>query len=664
MPEWKNSPDDTGMPSSAPKALASWYAQGLSDGLGDRLLMFDNSTAPSLELLRFRSDLAQVPGFEAALRERVRQLSDFRHPAFARVRAVQRLEPDDDLALVSNCTPGKRLSEILHKASGPGYAAALIRQLAPALVQLQQHDHGLSHGALSPDRIVVSPEGRLTIVEHVVGPAVDALNLGAAQLARLGIAVPPMAAGATPRLDVATDWYQLGLVAVSVLIGRPVTASELPQLQRLLDNAGASARQDRPGLSPFVREWLDRALQLSGTPIGSGLEARVALDELLRKEQRRDVRRVESSPVAQAPAQVQGDPEPVTAPREVVAAPVVAIPAPAAEPIRTTLAERFPAELPPRPVAPERPTHVRSLFGAVTPSDAEVRSGAESAPTTAAVRETQPEPAPPAWKKRDAPSRRGAPRRDPVAARGTELHAREAPKEPVPDPPERHGFSTAFVGALVLIAVVEGGVIAWLARALWLAPPPAMAVQTVAPGENAVITNRPSATAPLRLTTAPDLQWVRVTSAAAPGMQGAAAAATAPGIIRIASPIKLRVLEGSRQLGTVPGADLRLAAGRHDIELVNVALGYSLKQSLEVEAGQTVVIHVAPPQGRLTLYAVPPADVSVDGQPVGRTPLGPLPIELGEHTVTFRHATGARDRQRVTVKAGETVRVIGNLRRR
>jgi len=47
-----------------PKPLASWYAEGTSDGLGDRLLMFDNAGTPSLELLRFRRHLADADGFE------------------------------------------------------------------------------------------------------------------------------------------------------------------------------------------------------------------------------------------------------------------------------------------------------------------------------------------------------------------------------------------------------------------------------------------------------------------------------------------------------------------------------------------------------------------------------------------------------------------------
>ena len=302
MAQLKNSHAVEELPSSTAKPLASWYAQGLSDGLGDRLLMFDNSDAPSLELLRFRPDLAQVPGFEAALREQVQRLGQFRHPAFAPVRSVQRLEPDGDLALISNCTPGKRLSEVLHRARGPAFAAALIKQLAPALVQLQQHAAGISHGALNPDRIVVSPEGRLTIVEHVVGPAIDRLNLRTGQLASIGIALPPAAGGATPRLDVATDWYQLGLVAVSVLAGRPLTASDLPQLEKLLDG---------PGLSPFMRQWLDRALQISGTRIESGADARAAVDELLQKERPGDSRRIGSlrhekaAPSAPSPAIIE-----------------------------------------------------------------------------------------------------------------------------------------------------------------------------------------------------------------------------------------------------------------------------------------------------------------------------------------------------------------------
>jgi hypothetical protein len=215
----------------------------------------------------------------------------------------------------------------------------------------------------------------------------------------------------------------------------------------------------------------------------------------------------------------------------------------------------------------------------------------------------------------------------------------------------------------VLVAAVEAGVIAWMAHALWFSPRPAIAVQTAASGDNVLLSSDSTEAPPLRLAAAPDLTWVSVTSPSQSGILGGKVTNTQAGIIRISSPIKLKVFEKTRLLGSVPGADIRLPRGRHEIELVNVALGYRLKHSLEIEAGETVSIHVAPPIGWATFYAVPAAEVSIDGHVVGRTPLGPLAIAPGEHDVIFRHPTGLKDHQRVAITSGETVRVIGNVRR-
>ncbi|HJR58367.1 MAG TPA: PEGA domain-containing protein [Vicinamibacterales bacterium] len=663
-----NSPEEAGLPPSPAKPVASWYAQGLSDGLGDRLLMFDNSDAPSLELLRFRPDLAEIPGFETALRDQVLRLGRFRHPAFARARSVQRLEPDDDLALISNCTPGKRLSELLHQTRGPAFAAALIKQLAPALVLFQQHAAGSAHGVLSPDRIVVSPEGRLTIVEHVVGPAIDTLNLRPAQLKSIGIALPPAAAGAAPRLDVATDWYQLGLVAVSVLLGRELTASDLPQLETLLDGLDQSTGRDGTVLSPWTRQWLERALQISSTRIESGEDARAALDELLGKERSGDSRRVGSlhrehvPPLALAavPSTGQSSDDGEARSRPGVSSTVGPVPIlpPIDEP--PALEARTPTEARPRP--PQAPAMFHqgglSLFEqemlARKKGPLDFKSGAALHGRPAATR--PPLHSPPAVTRPSFSNPPAAPR--------PPLHNPSAATPPRPDGvAERRGVASSVVAALVLLVAVEAGVIVWLAHALWFSPRAAISVETAGSGESVVVSSNSTEATPLRFTAAPDMHWVSVTSQPAAGLVGGKVKETQAGIIRITSPIQLQVFEASRQLGSVPGADLRVPPGRHDIALVNAALGYRLEQSLEVGAGQTVSIHIAPPHGFVTAYAVPTAEVSIDGQAVGRTPLGPLPLALGEHVVTFRHPAGHTDRKRVTVKSGETVRVIGNLRR-
>ncbi|CAN5842114.1 hypothetical protein BH18ACI5_BH18ACI5_18870 [soil metagenome] len=601
MPELINTHDGNGALSSTPKPLASWYAQGLSDGLGDRLLMFDNSDAPSLELLRFRPDFAQVRGFEAALRDRVQRLAQFRDPAFARVRSVQRLEPDHDLALISNCTPGKRLSEVLHHMRGPAVAAALIQQLGPALAQLQQHDNGIGHGVLSPARVVVSPEGRLTIVEHVIGPAIDALDLRTDQLAALGIALPPAGNGATATLDIASDWYQLGLVAVSVLLGRQLTAGELPEVDTLLDRAARlKGRGDATILSPFMREWLARALQISGSRIESGAEAGEALDELLRKEQSRDVRRIESS-----------RPD---APDDTVLQPEALRPEP--EPLAP-----FPTE---REANRER-------------SAADARGASRSQHERAPARVDRPQP---------------APVRESSSAAG-----------PGPAVATRRPVSSIVLAALALVAAVEAGIIGGLARALWLTPGPALVVETKPSGDNVVVNPDAGEAPPLGIAVAPDMRWVRVTTPSPAGVLGGKMTSVSTGTVAISSPIELKVMEGSRLLGSVPGAALKLPVGRHDLELVNELLGYRLPQSVEVEGGQTLSLHVAPAPGMVTIDAVPWADVSIDGQPVGRTPLGPLPLMPGVHTLVFKHPAGGTDNPRVIVKSEARIRVVGKLAR-
>ena len=96
--------------------LASWYTQGLSDGLGDRLLMFDNTNAPSWELLRFRPEFAAAIGFETALRERVERLGQFRHSSFTTVRSVEELGSGDGLALVATYAGARRCAGV---AGGP-----------------------------------------------------------------------------------------------------------------------------------------------------------------------------------------------------------------------------------------------------------------------------------------------------------------------------------------------------------------------------------------------------------------------------------------------------------------------------------------------------------------------------------------------------------------
>ncbi|HVQ13507.1 MAG TPA: hypothetical protein VMS40_07950 [Vicinamibacterales bacterium] len=258
--------------------LTTWYAQGHSDGLGDRLLMFDNTTAPSWEILRFKPAIAQDLRFATALRHRMETLSTFQHPAFPVVRSIKDFSQEEGLAVVSTYSSGVRLSDALKKPRSVEFAVHLLRQLMPALVALHEHSDGIAHGAVTLDRVVLTGDGRLTIREQMVGSAIEALELSAAELwSQFGILTPPSRL-ICPTLDARSDVTQLALVALSLMAGRRIVLDEYPHtirepLERLVRLAS-------------LRQWFERALYLNGDGFRSAREASEALVEVKQEGQR------------------------------------------------------------------------------------------------------------------------------------------------------------------------------------------------------------------------------------------------------------------------------------------------------------------------------------------------------------------------------------------
>ena len=263
------------------KHLATWYTQGHSDGLGDRLLMFDNTSAPSWEILRFKPALAHDERFESALRARVEQLASFKHPAFPLVRPLKGLGHEDGLAVVSTYAPGLPLAEAMKRPRSAAFAVRLLRQLAPALAALQQHAPGMFHGALDIDRIVVTAEGRLTIREHMVGSAIAALELPAVHLWSDFRVIAGTTATVMPEFDCRTDVVQLGLVALSLMAGHRVVPDEYPdRIEGLLDEIAGRNGRETLVLFQSLRYWIERALQLDEYMFDSAHDANEALAEL------------------------------------------------------------------------------------------------------------------------------------------------------------------------------------------------------------------------------------------------------------------------------------------------------------------------------------------------------------------------------------------------
>src|SRR5262249_53931570 len=143
------------------------------------------------------------------------------------------------------------------------------------------------HGAIGPERIIVTPNARIVIAEYVLGAALEQLRFSRERYWReLRIALP--AAPGLPRFDHRADVTQVGIVALSLILGRLLHEDEY--IARAGDViASARAMSPKGGLEPLsagLRTWLSRALQLDARhSFASALDARAELEKLLAGEQ-------------------------------------------------------------------------------------------------------------------------------------------------------------------------------------------------------------------------------------------------------------------------------------------------------------------------------------------------------------------------------------------
>jgi hypothetical protein len=204
------------------------------------------------------------------------------------------------------------------------------------------------------------------------------------------------------------------------------------------------------------------------------------------------------------------------------------------------------------------------------------------------------------------------------------------------------------------------------------APEPAVAlgrlsVVTDPPGANVAVDERPRGTSPL---TVGDLtageHRVTVTSAAGTAertvlvAEGATAsvvfspakvAGPVGGWLSISAPFEVQVAENEDVIGTSGASRIMLAAGRHNITLKNQGLDYQDSRKIDVTAGKTTAIRVDPPKASVSVNARPWAEIVLDGNPVGQTPIANLPVSIGLHEMLFRHPQLGERTQTIVVTA-------------
>jgi hypothetical protein len=732
------------------------------DGIGERRYVTDPNGQDSREILSIRGELSAVPAFEFALRERVARLASFRHAYYAHIRSVERLnDAESTLALVSDRVDGVRLSDLFSRAAVRGLnldinaALCLIRQLVPAMAKLHESSRDVAHAAVGPERLIITPHARLVITEYALGSALEQLRYSQERYWKdLRIALPRSAG--LPHFDQRADVTQIGVVALSLILGRLLRQDEYPsRVGEVVASAWAvSPRGGFEPLPPGIRGWVARALQLDArNSFANAVEASAELEEVLADSEyiglpaslesflkRYDDTHANASPFGDfkaEPAAPAARPAPV---------------APAAPAVTSSLLDDFISEV-----------------SGPAPADA-----LQALAASVSVPKTSPTPAPPIKFVRPAapaaavPMPRPLPNPDVQVRVAADTPAAAAQARPIdsltPPEPLRDMFgdaeaparsrSGAIVWAAAVIAVVA--VAALLGRMWW--PTPAAPVATMGtldittnpPGATAVIDGKPSGTTPVTLsliagshtlelrgvgeprslpvtiTAGAQLsQYIELPKAAPvvgqlsvrtepagatvtidgvrrgttpmvvdelePGDHSvsldsdtgsvkqnvtiesgvlaslvvpmAAAAVPASGWLSLQAPIELQVREGDRVLGTSLTDRIMVPAGRHDLDLVNEGLGFRATRTVQVAAGKVAALKVDVPKGSVALNAIPWADVWIDGERVGETPMGNLSVAIGVHDVVLRHPELGEQHHQITVSLKGVSRLSVDLRR-
>jgi hypothetical protein len=142
------------------------------------------------------------------------------------------------------------------------------------------------------------------------------------------------------------------------------------------------------------------------------------------------------------------------------------------------------------------------------------------------------------------------------------------------------------------------------------------------------------------------------------GVRGAATVAEGTsGWVTIKTPYEMQVLEGGRVLGSTAAGRIELPQGPHRLEIVSDTLSFRTTMNVDVLPGQTVTLPVRLPKGTVSINATPWAEVWVDGQKVGETPIGNLQLTIGPHEVTFKHPEFGERHHAISVTAAAPARL-------
>jgi hypothetical protein len=186
------------------------------------------------------------------------------------------------------------------------------------------------------------------------------------------------------------------------------------------------------------------------------------------------------------------------------------------------------------------------------------------------------------------------------------------------------------------------------------------ASQFPAPSPSPIVSPSPTPAASTSPTPAPPAAPPVAAPAAAVAAAAQVPAGPRFGGITVTSPITLQVFKDGNLLGTT-GGPIAVNEGAQNLLFTNEQLGFRTMQTVQVKGGQMTAVRIGVPNGRISINAIPWAEVTIDGTAHGETPIANLALPIGTHEIVFKHPQLGEKRKTVTVTVDGHVRVTETL---
>ena len=145
---------------------------------------------------------------------------------------------------------------------------------------------------------------------------------------------------------------------------------------------------------------------------------------------------------------------------------------------------------------------------------------------------------------------------------------------------------------------------------------------------------------------------------------GTSVAAAAAGWLTVQTPLPLQIHEAGGLIGLTETSRLMLAPGDHQLTLSDEKTGFRVSRVVRITPGQTSTLAVEVPRSSVNFNAIPWAEVWIDGERAGETPIGNAMLPLGNHQIELRHPQLGTKRITLSVSLNGPNRVAVNMRDR